>query len=104
MIEDPRGRDVIKSNDTYRLILPVCGVLRLKSTKLFYESAKWSVRRENGDRITVGSEALADQIALRFGGWRSWQEPTGRYEDFLGTVREFESFDFSAFPTPTCDE
>lgn len=104
MIEDPKGIVVKKVNGTYRISLPECGVLQLQSTAFLKASASWKVRRGNGTLIPIDSEARESQTALRFGGWRSWQHPTGRYEHFIGNAREFEAFDFAEHSTPSCNK
>ena len=104
MIEDPQGMAVAESGSTYRVVLPKCGVVYVRSAGFLRESATWKVRRVNGESVPIDSQATDIQLAFRFGGWRSWQHSSGRLEHFVGTAQQFESFDFSSFPTPSCDK
>ncbi len=112
VVVDPQGEEVPRGSQNARFHIPRCRVLRIRSDHPFREMRIWKVRRENGEQILKEYE-LEDfsgdgKIALRGGAWGSTTrngKPYGeRGKYFIGTAKEFESFDFLTFLTPSCDE
>ena len=101
VLEDPHAPAYPQGNMSYQVEMPQSGVLFVKSKGFLDQSARWVVRRKNGDLIPLDYEEATDgHVAMRFGGWRSRNGNAGRLEHFIGTLADFEKCDFSLIPTP----
>ena len=93
-LSEGRNGIVLDANQKMaRIAIPKSGVVVVTSGSALREMRQWSALTVSGKAIGV-YEVGDNDVALRGGGWaaRSGQSP--RFEFFVGTLEEFEAFDF----------
>lgn len=98
MIESPNGTKLDWNSQEVQIIIPSNGVVRLKSAAGLKEMRQWSARTFSGKRIGV-YEITAGEVGLRGGSYVCNNDRKPRFEFFIGTLKDFNSFDFAKWCT-----
>jgi hypothetical protein len=102
IIEGRKGVVLDAEKKECHLEIPASGLVVVTSGAALREMRVRSASSVSGKPIAV-DEPGDDEIALRSGGWADRTGHPPRFELFVGTLQEFEDFDFSKW-TPAMSQ
>lgn len=92
--EDPSGVTLDERASNCVIRIPKSGIAKVTSADAMREMRQWSAITSSGMTIPV-YQSQDDQVALRGGGYAERSGHSARFEFFVGTLKDFEQFDFS---------